>query len=167
MYHKKEDWSRLSTAQCCHWMCWCCTWSWWTHYLGMYFKVGIGPASVCTTRKKTRVGYPQLSAVIECWCHTWSWWTHYLSMYYVTLNYELISLCKHNSCCCCHLTFFKIKKSFEEHYHIKWFGSRLGHCQVYKPVSSRLRKFPRPDLGLNIGPFPIQNWAKTSQIVYM
>jgi len=29
-------------------------------------KVGIGPASVCTTRVKTGVGYPQLSAVIEC-----------------------------------------------------------------------------------------------------
>ncbi|XP_044523544.1 GMP reductase 1 isoform X2 [Gracilinanus agilis] len=29
-------------------------------------KVGIGPGSVCTTRTKTGVGYPQLSAVIEC-----------------------------------------------------------------------------------------------------
>ncbi|MEM6781207.1 MAG: GMP reductase [Pseudomonadota bacterium] len=29
-------------------------------------KVGIGPGSVCTTRKKTGVGYPQLSAIIEC-----------------------------------------------------------------------------------------------------
>jgi len=29
-------------------------------------KVGIGPGSVCTTRKKTGVGYPQLSAVMEC-----------------------------------------------------------------------------------------------------
>jgi len=29
-------------------------------------KVGIGPGSVCTTRLKTGVGYPQLSAVIEC-----------------------------------------------------------------------------------------------------
>lgn len=28
-------------------------------------KVGIGPGSVCTTRKQTGVGYPQLSAVIE------------------------------------------------------------------------------------------------------
>ncbi|KAF9798751.1 hypothetical protein SFRURICE_021548 [Spodoptera frugiperda] len=28
--------------------------------------VGIGPGSVCTTRIKTGVGYPQLSAVIEC-----------------------------------------------------------------------------------------------------
>ena len=28
-------------------------------------KVGIGPGSVCTTRIKTGVGYPQLSAVIE------------------------------------------------------------------------------------------------------
>ena len=29
-------------------------------------KVGIGPGSVCTTRAKTGVGYPQLSAIIEC-----------------------------------------------------------------------------------------------------
>jgi len=29
-------------------------------------QVGIGPGSVCTTRKQTGVGYPQLSAVIEC-----------------------------------------------------------------------------------------------------
>mmetsp|Transcript_45860 Transcript_45860/g.97829 ORF Transcript_45860/g.97829 Transcript_45860/m.97829 type:complete len:353 (-) Transcript_45860:417-1475(-) len=29
-------------------------------------KVGIGPGSVCTTRLKTGVGYPQLSAVLEC-----------------------------------------------------------------------------------------------------
>jgi GMP reductase len=28
-------------------------------------KVGIGPGSVCTTRVKTGVGYPQLSAIIE------------------------------------------------------------------------------------------------------
>lgn len=29
-------------------------------------KVGIGPGSVCTTRKMSGVGYPQLSAIIEC-----------------------------------------------------------------------------------------------------
>jgi GMP reductase len=29
-------------------------------------KVGIGPGSVCTTRLKTGVGYPQLSAILEC-----------------------------------------------------------------------------------------------------
>lgn len=29
-------------------------------------KVGIGPGSVCTTRRKAGVGYPQLSAVLEC-----------------------------------------------------------------------------------------------------
>jgi GMP reductase len=29
-------------------------------------KGGIGPGSVCTTRKKTGIGYPQLSCVIEC-----------------------------------------------------------------------------------------------------
>lgn len=31
-----------------------------------FVKVGIGPGSVCTTRIKTGVGYPQLSAVMEC-----------------------------------------------------------------------------------------------------
>ena len=29
-------------------------------------KVGIGSGSVCTTRKKTGIGYPQLSSLIEC-----------------------------------------------------------------------------------------------------
>ena len=29
-------------------------------------KIGIGPGSVCTTRKITGCGYPQLSAIIEC-----------------------------------------------------------------------------------------------------
>lgn len=29
-------------------------------------KIGIGPGSACTTRKKTGVGVPQLSAVLEC-----------------------------------------------------------------------------------------------------
>lgn len=29
-------------------------------------KIGIGPGSVCTTRMKTGVGYPQLSTIIEC-----------------------------------------------------------------------------------------------------
>lgn len=29
-------------------------------------KVGIGPGSVCTTRVKTGVGFPQLSAIMEC-----------------------------------------------------------------------------------------------------
>ena len=29
-------------------------------------KVGIGPGSVCTTRKQTGVGYPQLSCILEC-----------------------------------------------------------------------------------------------------
>ena len=28
-------------------------------------KIGIGPGSVCTTRKMTGVGFPQLSATIE------------------------------------------------------------------------------------------------------
>lgn len=29
-------------------------------------KIGIGPGSVCTTRKVTGVGYPQLSSILEC-----------------------------------------------------------------------------------------------------
>ena len=29
-------------------------------------KIGIGPGSVCTTRKMAGVGYPQLSAIMEC-----------------------------------------------------------------------------------------------------
>ncbi len=29
-------------------------------------KIGIGPGSACTTRLKTAIGYPQLSAIIEC-----------------------------------------------------------------------------------------------------
>ena len=29
-------------------------------------KIGVGPGSVCTTRKMTGIGYPQLSAVLEC-----------------------------------------------------------------------------------------------------
>ena len=29
-------------------------------------KVGIGPGSVCSTRLKTGVGYPQFSAIVEC-----------------------------------------------------------------------------------------------------
>lgn len=31
-----------------------------------YVKIGVGPGSVCTTRKVTGIGYPQLSAVLEC-----------------------------------------------------------------------------------------------------
>lgn len=31
-----------------------------------YVKIGIGPGSQCTTRLKTGVGYPQISASIEC-----------------------------------------------------------------------------------------------------
>ena len=29
-------------------------------------RFGIGPGSVCTTRTKTGIGFPQLSAIIEC-----------------------------------------------------------------------------------------------------
>lgn len=31
------------------------------------FKVGVGPGSACTTRIKTGIGMPQLSAVVECY----------------------------------------------------------------------------------------------------
>ncbi|MCL1928099.1 MAG: GMP reductase [Treponema sp.] len=31
-----------------------------------FIKVGIGPGSVCTTRQKTGVGYPQISASLNC-----------------------------------------------------------------------------------------------------
>lgn len=31
--------------------------------IASFVQVGIGPGSVCTTRKKAGVGYPQLSAV--------------------------------------------------------------------------------------------------------
>lgn len=31
-----------------------------------YVKIGVGPGSVCLTRKVAGVGYPQLSAVLEC-----------------------------------------------------------------------------------------------------
>ena len=31
-----------------------------------YIKAGIGPGSKCSTRLKTSIGYPQLSAIIEC-----------------------------------------------------------------------------------------------------
>ncbi|KOB52366.1 GMP reductase 1 [Operophtera brumata] len=36
------------------------------HFVEYLRRVGIGPGSVCTTRIKTGVGYPQLSAVLEC-----------------------------------------------------------------------------------------------------
>ena len=31
-----------------------------------FVKIGIGPGSACTTRKKSGVGYPQISAAVEC-----------------------------------------------------------------------------------------------------
>ena len=47
-------------------------------------KAGIGPGSVCATRKQTGVGYPQLSAVMECadaahgirWINYIRWWLY-------------------------------------------------------------------------------------------
>lgn len=40
------------------------------HHLGApivrYYKVGVGPGSACTTRIKTGIGVPQLSAIMDC-----------------------------------------------------------------------------------------------------
>lgn len=41
-------------------------------------KLGIGPGSVCTTRKQTGVGYPQLSTIMECGEHIHSLGGHVL-----------------------------------------------------------------------------------------
>ena len=49
-------------------------------------KVGIGPGSVCTTRKKTGVGYPQLSAVIECSDAAHGLGGHIISVRIITAN---------------------------------------------------------------------------------
>ena len=49
-------------------------------------KVGIGPGSVCTTRKKTGVGYPQLSAVIECADAAHGLGGHIISVSYVRIT---------------------------------------------------------------------------------
>ena len=48
-------------------------------------KVGIGPGSVCTTRKKTGVGYPQLSAVLECADNA-----HGLKAHIISVSYAMI-----------------------------------------------------------------------------
>ena len=52
------------------------------------------------------------------------------------------------------------------------FQTKSGHPELYGTVvKSRQhfqdRDFPRPDLGPNIGPFPIQKRAKTSQMLYI
>lgn len=49
-------------------------------------KVGIGPGSVCTTRMKTGVGYPQLSAVIECADAAHGLQGHIISVQFLTVN---------------------------------------------------------------------------------
>ena len=62
-------------------------------------KVGIGPGSVCTTRKKTGVGYPQLSAVIECADAAHGLGGHIISvwnMFYLAWLYMLL----YNVCIC-------------------------------------------------------------------
>ncbi len=44
--------------------------AWFVHVCGKVrpdaFKIGVGPGSACTTRIKTGIGVPQLSAIIEC-----------------------------------------------------------------------------------------------------
>ena len=45
-------------------------------------KIGIGPGSVCTTRRQTGVGYPQLSAIIECKTFFFSSSTTYHYLWY-------------------------------------------------------------------------------------
>ena len=52
-------------------------------------KVGIGPGSVCTTRIKTGVGYPQLSAVIEC-----SDAAHGLGGHIISVNIDFNNICR-------------------------------------------------------------------------
>lgn len=59
-------------------------------------KVGIGPGSVCTTRMKTGVGYPQLSAVIECADAAHGLQGHIIS---VSFSYSL-SIGRHNNNAC-------------------------------------------------------------------
>jgi hypothetical protein len=57
-----EERRGLPSAQRCLWMRRC-------RSSLLFFddiQVGIGPGSVCTTREKTGLGYPQLSAVLEC-----------------------------------------------------------------------------------------------------
>ena len=42
-------------------------------------KVGIGPGSMCTTRKVAGVGYPQLSAISECADHDYGLGGHVMA----------------------------------------------------------------------------------------
>ena len=63
-------------------------------------KVGIGPGSVCTTRKVAGVGYPQLSAISECADASWPrrpcdgrWRLLIARRYCQGLRLELISSC--------------------------------------------------------------------------
>ena len=56
-------------------------------------KVGIGPGSVCTTRIKTGIGYPQLSAVIECADAAHGLGGHIISVSYATFVFLISFLC--------------------------------------------------------------------------
>ena len=60
-------------------------------------KVGIGPGSVCTTRKKTGVGYPQISAVIECADAAHGLGGHIISVRQEKNRYHLFCLPFYNS----------------------------------------------------------------------
>lgn len=33
VHHSQEDRRGLSSAECCHWVRWCCTWPGWTHHI--------------------------------------------------------------------------------------------------------------------------------------
>lgn len=58
-------------------------------------KVGIGPGSVCTTRMKTGVGYPQLSAVLECADAAHGLQGHIISVsFYLVISCFTLSDCK-------------------------------------------------------------------------
>ena len=57
-------------------------------------KVGIGPGSVCTTRKKTGVGYPQLSAVMECADSAHGLGAHIISVSLLAFFKKVLSLLK-------------------------------------------------------------------------
>ncbi|XP_057352737.1 inosine-5'-monophosphate dehydrogenase-like isoform X2 [Manis pentadactyla] len=65
-------------------------------------KVGVGPGSVCTTRTKTGVGYPQLSAVIECGDSAHGLKGHIISVSLRASPGEARSLAAtHTTCACC------------------------------------------------------------------
>ena len=81
-------------------------------------KVGIGPGSVCTTRKKTGVGYPQLSAVLECADAAHGLGGHIISVgdifFLLTLITKTVMLYNTTTKSC----FFSQKKAVGNHTHV-------------------------------------------------